>query len=116
MLLLLDANIVEGPSNASILQGSNHTFWCKGIGSNFIIDWMINDTPSYELSEDPNLKVVNVDGMFYNDGCTHESVMTVYAESAPENNTLSTFTIQCVMWSTYSPDVVAKAYLKVHGK
>ena len=116
MLFLLDLSIATSPSNASILQGSNHTFWCKGIGSNFIIDWEINGIPAYSFPEDSNLKVVNVDVKFYNDGCTKESTMTVHAESAPEDNTLSTFVIQFVLRKTHSPDVVAEAYLKVHGK
>ena len=115
MLLLLDLSIVTGPRNASILQGSNHTFWCKGNGSDYIIDWMINGTPSYELQEDSNLKV-HVHGPPYNDGCTKELMMTVHAESAPEDNTLSTFEIGCFVSKTNTAPVVAKAYLKVHGK
>ena len=113
MVLLLDPSFVESPSNASILQGNNHTFWCKGIGSDFIIDWEINGVPTYELSED---SVVNVVVMNHNDGCMKESMMTVDAESASEDNTLSIFTIRCALRKAFSPPVVAEAYLKVHGK
>ena len=115
LLLLLDLSIVTSPSNASILQGSNHTFWCKGSGSNFIIEWEINGIPIYKLSEDTNLKVINADIVY--DGCAQESMMTIHAESAPEDNTLSTFAIQCAIkkFNIFAP-VVAEAYLKVHGK
>ena len=107
---------VETPTNASVLQGWNHTFRCKGTGFHFIIDWEINGIPAYKFPEDSNLKVVHVDFVVYNDGCMQEMIMTVHAESAPENNTLSTFEIRCLLRKTFSPPVVAKAYLKVHGK
>ena len=115
-LLLLDSRIVTRPNNASILQGNNHTFSCKGNGSDFIIDWEINGIPTYELSGDSNLRVVNTDVTSYNDDCIKESMMTIYAESAPEGSTMSTFKIQCFVWKTNIAPVVAEAYLKVHGK
>ena len=114
MLLFLDLSIITSPSNASILQGSNHTFWCKGIGSFFIIEWMINGIPSYAFPENSNLKVIDTSIVY--DGCTQKSMMTVHAKSAPEENTFSNFAIQCVVNKVNIAPVVIEAYLKVHGK
>ena len=114
MLLLLDPSIVTSPSDASILQGSNHTFWCKGTGNYF--EWEINGIPVYKLSEEMMLQVVSL-GTLAAVGCTQESMLTVHAKTVPDHNTLSTFVIQCVIKKAYLvADVSEEAYLKVHGK
>ena len=108
-----DPSVVESPSNASILQGSNHTFSCKGIGS--YIEWEINGLPTYQLTEDSKLVVVDLDYLV-DDGCAQELDITVHAKSTPEDNTTSTFTIQCVIKRDPLTAVVTEAHLEVHGK
>ena len=55
-------------------------------------------------------------GFPVNNGCAQESTITVHAVGAPEDNTLSTFAVQCVIKRDPLAAVVTEAYLNVHGK
>ena len=112
-----DPNIVESPSNASILQGWNHTFWCKGNGSH--LDWKINGIDISKLPDYSKLMVVELDHRYLPDnGCgkLKESSITVHVENDQEGSTLSTFTIQCVIRSDPVATVVSEVHLNVHGE
>ena len=113
LLFHIDPSIVESPSSASILQGWNHTFWCKGNGS--FIEWEINGLPTYKLTEDSKLMVVDLDFPVI-DGCARETAITVHAKSAPEDNTLFTFIIRCVIKKDPLTAEFSEALLNVHGK
>ena len=114
VFLSVGLRIDESPINASIVQGWNHTFLCKGIG--YSIDWEINGIPLYKFPNGANINAVN----YYSengDNCSQESMMTVHAEISPEHGTLSIFTIQCIIRKdSLFAAIAEEAYLKVHGE
>ena len=103
----------ESPSDASILQGTNHTFWCRGTGN--YIEWEINGLPTYQLKGDSKLMVVDLDYSI-DDGCDQGYSVTLHAVNAAEVNTSSAFTIQCVIKKDPLTAKVSEAHLEVHGK
>ena len=108
-----DPRVDESPSDASVLQGSNHTFWCRGTGN--YIEWEINGQPTYQLKEHPRLMVVDLDYSI-DDGCDQGCSVTMHAVNAPEVNTSSAFTIQCVIKKDPLTAEVSEAHLDIHGK
>ena len=110
------AHLVKGPANASIVQGTNHTFFCKGKGS--LIDWEINGVSVYKLEDHPKLKLAPFPDFAYDDSCEPESSLAVHAKIVPEDNSWSTFAIQCIVKTkgVETPVFSGEAYLTVRGK
>ena len=113
-------HIVQSPVNANILLGSNHAFFCEGIGSD--LDWTIDGVPIRDHENGPQLNLTLNHDSAKSDSCIQQSTLTVHVGSAPEDHFSSTsfvpvHVIQCVIQTA---DVIYpaifQAYLNVHGK
>ena len=114
MFLNIAPLVVKHPDNTSILQGTNHTFLCEGNGS--YIEWNIDSEPVYKLDY-PKLKLGPFPDSAYDDSCEPESSLMVHAKIVPEDHSLSTFAIQCVVRiKDEKAAEISEAYLTVHGK
>ena len=107
-------SITESPSDAKILRGSNHTFFCSG--NRPVIYWEVNNTYIQNIPDDWKLKVVELDLSSHED-CVVESRMTVIVESSSMTNMTTTYTIQCFVTNGGLVDAPSKlAHLTVSGE